>query len=150
MEHGDTRAMRRGAILIAVFTVGLLLAQSAQAAAPRYILVSGPTLTRPILLPKWRENHALLMSILEARNPTASNTRGLGQRPRFNLALFWLWSAATPPTRPTLGDQHGWFYPASRGKPPLIKLLVSGDDRLRLAPPLALRILAQNGVPIRL
>ena len=141
--------MRR---LVAVSVLALaaaVLPVSATAAAPHYILVSGPTLKRPALLSVWKENHSLLLSILEAapvKRPTAEASR----RPRFDIALFWAWSASPPPTSPRMGDQHGSFYPAFRGRRAVIRLTVGGIDRLKIAPRLTLAILARHGVPTRL
>ena len=149
------RNMRRPMCrIVAAAVVSVLatfvLAVPAHAAAPHYILVSGPTLKRPALLPNWRENHLLLLSILEATPaPRRVPSRPL-RRPRFDIALFWIWSSPTPPKRPRSGDQHGSFYPAYRTHPALIRLTVSGVDRLKLAPPSALKILARHGVSIRL
>jgi hypothetical protein len=143
--------MRRiaAAAVISVL-VPFVLAVPASAAAPHYILVSGPTLKRPALLPNWRENHSLLLAILEATPAQERVPNRPLRRPRFDVALFWVWSSPTAPKRPRAGDQHGSFYPAYRTHPALIRLTVSGIDRLKIAPPIALKILARHGVPIRL
>ena len=68
--------------------VALLLAPPGDAAAPRYILVSGPGLKRPVLLGSWDENGQLLSALVSA--PRESRD-ALARRPRFDLALFWGW-----------------------------------------------------------
>ena len=122
--------------------VTLALAAPAVAAAPNYILVSGPGLRRPVLLDDWHENHRLLISLVEARKVTYAALRA---RPRLDLAMFWAWKDKPRPTRPRDTDDHGDFYPAFGSRPAAFNLFDA-----RLAPPQALRILARHGVPIRL
>lgn len=74
----------------------------------------------------------------------------LAQRPRFQLAEFWGWSDRPQPTRPSQANQYGWFYPAHRRQPAVIKLMVDGAMVPRLAPPRALSIFARHRIPIRL
>ena len=126
------------------FLAALALAAPAAAAAPNYILVSGPGLRRPVLLDDWPENLRLLISLVDARKLDVVALRG---RPRFDLAMFWAWSDLPRPTRPRDANQHGVFYPAFGARPAIFRVLVSGDDSPRLAPPQALRILARHGVP---
>jgi hypothetical protein len=129
--------------------LALVLASSAGAAAPRYILVSGPGLARPVLLPKWEENHALLLVLADARRANRETVRQLGQRPRFRLGLFWGWPETPRPTQPKQANQVGWFYPTWRSQPPLVDLLVNGVRVPRIAPTRVLRIFARHGVPTR-
>ena len=75
--------MRRVAILGVAALVAAVAATGARAAAPRYILVSGPGLTRPILLGDWDESLRFLAALLSARRVTS----GLAHRPRYDLAL---------------------------------------------------------------
>jgi hypothetical protein len=125
----------------------LVLSAPVKAAAPRYILVSGPGLKQPVRLANWNENHSLLLALVEARRPKASVVRTLGRRPRLDVALFWRWSDRQPPTRPRQADQHGWFYPARGSEPAVFDLLVNGIRVPRIAPVRTLRILARHGVP---
>ena len=78
--------MARISILIAAVLVAGVIAVPAQAAAPRYILVSGPGLQRPATLGNWTENLAFVTSLLHARRPTPG---WRDDRPRYDLALFW-------------------------------------------------------------
>jgi hypothetical protein len=138
----------RAGLLLAL-AVAAVLATSASAAAPRYILVSGPGLERPVVLSSWSENHALLISVANAPRAKRAHVRGLARRPRFHLAEFWGPPAERPPTRPSEANQHGWFYPAHRGRPAIVRLTVEGTMIPRIAPAKMLRILARHGVPAR-
>jgi len=128
----------------------LLLAAPAKAAAPNYILVSGPGIKRPILLANWGENGALLSALVGVPRAKSDVVRRLAQRPRFDLAEFWGWGGRPRPTRPGQANQHGWFYPAHGWRPPVIALMVDGYDFPRLVPARVLRILARHHVPLRL
>jgi hypothetical protein len=128
----------------------LLLAAPAHAAAPNYILVSGPGIKRPILLANWGENGALLSALVGVPRARSDVVRRLAQRPRFDLAEFWGWGGRPRPTRPGQANQHGWFYPAHGSRPPVIALMVGGYTFPRLVPASVLRILASHHVPLRL
>jgi hypothetical protein len=140
----------RLAAIVAVSTLVLVSASPAHAAAPKYILVSGPRLERPILLDDWNENLALLSAVAGAPRARGSAVRGLARRPRFDLAEFWVWGFDLPPTRPSEAGQHGSFYPAHRSRPPVIVVRVDGRKIPRLVPTTALTILAGHHVPLRL
>lgn len=133
--------------LIAVVLTAAVVAVPAKAAAPRYILVSGPGLQRPVLLGSWRENLTFLTSLLPADRPTQG---WRDDRPRYDLALFWGVPAKPVPSRPKQASQHGWFYPATGGRRAVVRLGVSGQDFPRVAPREALRILARHGIPTRI
>jgi hypothetical protein len=126
--------------------VALVLASTVEAAAPRYILVRGPGLKRPVLLENWEENLRLLVALVDA--PRESRD-ALARRARFDLALFWGWPERPRPTRPRDANQHGWFYPARGSLPAVIDLRVNGWRFPRIAPPEVLRIFARHGVPTR-
>jgi hypothetical protein len=136
----------RRVIVVAVVAVCAVLAAPAYAAAPRYILVSGPGLTRPVLLGDWHENLRFYESLLPARKLPAFRTAG---RPRYDLALFWGVPARPIPTRPREANQHAWFYPAHAGRPAAVDLLLAGESAARVASPGALRIVARHGIPTR-
>jgi hypothetical protein len=147
---GVMPSMARAVAFAGALAVVLVLASPVQAAAPNYILVSGPGLERPILLGNWGENGALLSALVNAPTAKASVVRGLTGRPRFDLAEFWGWGSRPRPTRPSQANQHGWFYPAHRSKPPVIVLMVNGYRSPRLVPTSVLKILARHRVPLRL
>ena len=54
----------RLAVVIGLLAVGAGLSASANAAAPRYILVSGPNFQRPIVLGDWNENLVLVTDLI--------------------------------------------------------------------------------------
>jgi len=142
--------MARAAVFVGALTVVLVLASPVQAAAPNYILVSGPGIKHPILLGDWDENLTLLSALVDAPRARGSAVHRLAQRPRFDLGEFWAWGDRPPPTRPSEANQHGWFYPAHRSKPPVIVLMVNGYKFPRLVPSRVLKILARHRVPLRL
>jgi len=141
--------MVRAAAFVGTCAAVLVLASPVQAAAPNYILVSGPGLKRPILLGNWGENGALLSALVSVPTAKGNAVHGLAGRPRFDLAEFWGWGGRPRPTRPSQANQHGWFYPAHRSKPPVIVLMVNGDKSPRLVPISVLKILARHHVPLR-
>lgn len=121
------------------------------AAAPPYIMVSGPRLAKPVLLSDWEENLALLLAVDASPRPKASELRGLSTRPRLDLALFWGWSLdSPPPTKASDASAHGSFYPTYRGRPALIRMKVNGEDHVHVASPKVLRIFAKHGIPTRM
>lgn len=141
-----TRRLRL-AVVVTVLAVAAALSANASAAAPRYILVSGPSLQRPVVLGDWRENLALLTDLIPTRRPS-SGWRSVN-RPRYKLALFWGVRSKPIPTDPSKAGQFGWFYPAVNGRRAVVVLLVSGRDGPRIASRNALRILARHRVPVR-
>jgi hypothetical protein len=135
---------------VAALATALFFASSVLAAAPNYILVSGPGLKHQVLLANWSENAALLSALVEAPRARGIAVRGLDRRPRLDLAEFWGWGARPRPTRPDQANQHGSFYPAKRSKPPVILMMINGFEIPRLVPARVLRILVRHGVPTRL
>ena len=141
--------VRRVVPLLAVLA-SLLAVAPAQAAAPNYILVSGPGIKHPILLGNWDENLALLGALVNAPTAKVSAVRHLARRPRFDLAEFWGWSGLPRPTRPSQANQHGWLYPAHGAKPAVIVLMVNGTRVPRLLPARVREIFARHHIPLRL
>ena len=140
----------RAAPLVAALAAVLVLAPPVHAAAPNYILVSGPGLKRPIILGSWSENGALLSGLVNAPRAKGMVALALARRPRFDLAEFWAWGSRPRPTQPSKANQHGWFYPAHRSKPPIMVLMVNGYRFPRLVPTAVVKILARHHVPLRL
>jgi hypothetical protein len=141
--------VRRFVPLLAA-VAALLAAAPAQAAAPNYILVSGPGIKHPILLGNWNENLVVLTALVDAPTAKGSAVRELARRPRFDLAEFWGWSGRPRPTRPSQANQHGWLYPAHNAKPAVIVLMVNGTRIPRLLPARVREIFARHHVPLRL
>ena len=135
---------------MAVLAAVLVLAPPVHAAAPNYILVSGAGLKRPIILGNWSENLALLSALVDAPRAKGTVVLALARRPRFDLAEFWGWGSLPRPTQPSQANQHGWFYPAHRSKPPVIVLMVNGYRFPRLVPAAVVKILVRHHVPLRL
>lgn len=129
--------------------MALVVASSVEAAAPRFIFVSGPGLARPVLLANWKENRALLLALANAPGAKRETVRRLGERPALRLGLFWGWPERPRPTRPYQANQEGWFYPASGSQPSVVDLPVNGASVPRIAPVRVLRIFARHGVPTR-
>jgi len=150
--------MALSAIAVALAALGLVGAAPAQhagdaavAAAPPYIMVSGPRLAKPVLLSDWSENLVLITAAAASPEATAADLRSLRGRPRFDLALYWGWPLdSPPPTKASDASAHGAFYPAYRGRQALIRMKIEGDDNTRIASPRVLKILAKHGVPTRL
>jgi hypothetical protein len=130
--------------------VALALAAPAAAAAPNYILVSGPGLPHPVLLANWDENGALMSALVTAPPVSRAVVRTLARRPRFRVSEFWGWGGMPRPTRPSQANQHGWFYPAHGRQPAVINVVVYGAMAPRLALPQVLAIFERHGIPIRL
>jgi hypothetical protein len=137
-------------LVVAVVVASVALVAPAHAAAPNYILVSGPGLRQPVLLGDWNENLEFVVAISSGAKAKRPALRGLARRPRFDLAEFWNWSYLPAPTDPREASQHGWFYPARGRKPALFKVMVDGTRAPRIASARALAILARHGVPTRL
>jgi hypothetical protein len=142
----DNPRLTRILAVVAVMLTAAVVAAPARAAAPRYILVSGPGLQRPVLLGNWSENLSFLIGSLPGKRPKPGWRAG---RPRYDLALFWGVPAKPVPTDPGKASQHGWFYPAVGSRRAVVKLLISGQDFPRVATRQALRILARHGIPTR-
>jgi hypothetical protein len=133
-----------------VLATVLVFAVPAHAAAPNYILVSGPGIKRPILMANWGENGALLAALVNARRAKGTVVRELGKRPRLDLAMFWGWGSRPRPTQHSQANQHAWFYPAHGSNPPVILATVNGYSFPRRVPARARLILARHRVPLRL
>jgi hypothetical protein len=150
--------MTHSAIAVALAALGLVGAAPAQhagdatlAAAPPYIMVTGPRLAKPVLLSDWSENLVLLTAAAASPKAKTADLRSLRGRPRLDLALYWGWPLdSPPPTKASDASAHGSFYPAYRGRPGLIRIKVDGEDDARIASPRVLKILAKHGVPTRL
>jgi hypothetical protein len=143
------RPSRRGAAVIALLGA-LTLSAGASAAAPWWIMVSGPGLRQPVLL-GLTESQKIMQSVAYGdRVPT----RQLAQRPHFLLSLFWEDENSTePPTDVTAANQRGWFYPAYGERPAAFVVVRSipgyAPASRRRAASEMLTILRRHGVPTR-
>jgi hypothetical protein len=141
--------MARLGLVAAVVAAAAAFAAPAHAAAPNYILVSGPGLRQPVLFDDWSENAQLLVAIGDGARAKHAALRGLARRPRFDLAEFWNWNFLPAPTDPRQATQHGWFYPAHGRRPAIFKVMAQGTKVARIASARALQILAGHGIPTR-
>ena len=142
--------MARATVVLTGWALVLVLASSAEAAAPDYILFSGRGLARPVLLANWNENHDLLMALAVAPRARGAQVRGLGRRRCLDVAEFWGWSGKSRPTRASQANQHGRFYPADGTHPAVIVLTVNGNNFPRLVTAKVWSIFARHGIPLRI
>lgn len=140
-------AVGRVAVLAVAVFCQLAIASPAAAAAPRYIMVSGPSYHRPVLLDDWRENHQLLLEIASSPLASSSLASGLTSRPSARLALFWGWGSERP-AHPADAFSKGTFYPRYRGLPAIVQVMVDGDDRPRVLAARVLSRLERRGVAV--
>lgn len=134
---------------LAAIAAALVLVSPAAAAAPNYILISGPGLRHPVLLGNWNENLRLLLAVDSSPVARKALRQGLAHRRRLGVAEFWDWSGKPRPTNPRDANQHGWFYPAHGSQAALIQITVSAEFVPRLATAKVLSILRRHGVPTR-
>jgi hypothetical protein len=135
-------------LIVTAAAITGLVASSAQAAAPTYIIVSGPGLARPVLLKNWKENFELFQAAAVAPSASGAVIRALTHRSRLDLAHFWGWSGVPPPTSRRQANQHGQFYPAHGSQPAVI--VITGNSGPQRATARLLEILAGHGIPTRL
>ena len=145
----------RALTVAAVGAVALALVASAQAAAPRLIMVSDDPLDEPIVIADASVVFKLYQSlVLDGATVDASQLNG---RRAFRLGLFW----HNPTWEPYVRDgrlaelelrqanQIGRFYPAAGDQPALVALPGYGSWPRRVSKE-ALQILDANGIPVRL
>jgi hypothetical protein len=119
---------------------------TARAAAPNYIIVSGPSITVPVVLDDVYDNLALVAAVASAPQTSAD----LQRRPKLDLAGFFWNSPALPrPSNPAEATEHGVFYPAVGTRGAII-VMTSGSPAVpRTATAQVLEILVRHGVPVR-
>lgn len=140
---------RSCAVVAVAASAPLVFAAGASAAAPRYIMVTGPSLQQPVLLDDWWENLRFMQAVSYG---TSIGAPRVARRPRFLVSLFWdanVWTE--PPTRPDGANERGWFYPAYGKRPAAFEM-----DRSwralgfrRVATSELLTIFRAHGVPTR-
>jgi hypothetical protein len=136
----------------------LCLAPTAGAAAPRIIMVTGPTLERPVFLTDYFENLDLMIAFQRGREIAEGRVvdpKELRRRPYLELWLFWGEDQWEPyvsegrlaELRREQANQYGRFYPAFGRRDAVMNLDVPGS---RKATAKLLNILARHGIPTRL
>jgi hypothetical protein len=141
------------ASLLAVAALGAG-ASTAQAAAPRIVIVSGQPLAHQVVISDWNEIFAIAGELTRARPASRAQ---LANRPRLRFSMFWgpRWSdyvksgKRVAALRPRQADQAGSFYPRWRGQPALMDLPWAGEWP-RPVSAKALAILRRYGVPVGL
>ena len=121
-----------------------------EAAGPRFIMIYGGTLSKPVILDNWQENIEIMHAVAEGDEVPAKE---LSSRPYFELAFFsgsyWVRYAEdgkpTNALHPDSADQRGRFYPAVAGAPPILAYDVGLAHRVG---PRGLAILSRHGVPV--
>ena len=135
-------------VVLTLVATALATAAPATAAAPNYIMVTGPGLPKPVVLSSWEENLALVSASASGRGVAPSTARALAKRPRFRLWFFWAWGEQPPPTTTAGANQGGYFYPAYGSRRPVITIL-DGVNVPRFAPGEVIEIFKRHGVPTR-
>ena len=102
------------ALLLAALAMllALPLAAPARAAAPRFLLVYGTALARPVVLADWQENLDFMLATTE---PAAVTSEELARRPYLDLALFWGQPWNDYATRGSRSSRCGPSRPTSTG-----------------------------------
>jgi hypothetical protein len=135
----------------------LWLAPAAGAAAPRIIMVTGPTLQKPVFLTDYLENLDLMIAFQRGREIAEGRVvdpKELRRRPYVELWLFWGEDQWEPyvsegrlaELRREQANQSGRFYPAFGRRDAVMNLDVPGS---RKATAKLLNILARYGIPTR-
>jgi hypothetical protein len=144
------RALRLAVVLAAA----LALAPAAEAAAPRFMMLSGLGLKKPVVLADWNENLRIMRECSKARIIPAPQLRN---RSQYRVGEFWgpewttfLDAGGSPgDLKPSQANQLGAFYPAKGRLPAVIRIMVNGRDAPRRAGPVLLATLAAHGVRTR-
>lgn len=136
--------IRRKTGVLAVVCASIVWGTSVDAAFPRLVMVSGGTLTSPVVLTDWAET-AELMKHLGPSKPLA--VEQLEGRPFLQVSLFWgpRWKQFMDDGRPIAELRHqdanefGRLYPAVGNRPAV--LVLTGAPRAfdaNVAPPTTL------------
>ena len=138
--------MRAVIAVVALLAVAAGVPGTADAAAPRIILVSGGMLPRQVVISdRYRIARFVILVTAAPFLPRAE----LANRPRLRLSLFWRARLGAPRSLlPAQADQHGSYYPAYGARAAAIELPWAGRWP-RAVPEKAVRILARLGVPVR-
>jgi hypothetical protein len=145
------RALR----LAAVFAAALAFAPAAEAAAPRFIMISGLRLKQPVVLSDWNQNLRISAECASAFVVPASRLRN---RSPYRVGEFWgpEWTrfldmgGRPSDLKPSQANLVAAFYPARGRLPAVIRgITVFGRFAPRRAGPILLATLAAHGVRTR-
>jgi hypothetical protein len=145
-------------LVAACALAALCLAPTAVAASPRIIMVTGPSLEKPIFLADQLENLDLMLAFQEGREIEEGRVvdpMELRDRPYLELWLYWGNTQWEPyvsegrldELRREQANQYGRFYPAFGRRDAVMSLDVPGS---RKATAKLLAILARHGIPTQL
>jgi hypothetical protein len=145
-------------LVAACALAALCLAPTAVAASPRIIMVTGPSLEKPIFLADQLENLDLMLAFQEGREIEEGRVvdpMELRDRPYLGLWLYWGNTQWEPyvsegrldELRREQANQYGRFYPAFGRRDAVMSLDVPGS---RKATAKLLAILARHGIPTQL
>jgi hypothetical protein len=150
----------RAALATSFVATWLFLPATADAAAPRIIMVTGPPLESAAFLSDHGENSRFMSAVAAGREIDEGRVidpKELRARPYLELWLFWgddLWepyvrNGRLDALRAEQANQSGRYYPAYEGRPAVISIPLSAVGTRRPTRP-ALRILAGHDIPARL
>ena len=140
-------------IMVLAVLIGLGSPGPAAAAAPRLIMVSGPSLPRPIWLTDWGENG----EVLGIRTSTITPGE-LAGRPYLDLGLYWtdwweryLYEGRLDELQHEPPSQHGRLYPALDDGDAFIVLntVPPPGTHVNRVTPEGAAILTRHGIPVR-
>jgi len=125
MVARSSRVLKYQSSLLGAVIIVLASVASLDAKGPRLVLISGPLLTRPILIEDWMDTSRLTAGINERAD---QEPKALADRPVYELALFcgMKWVTYVDDGRPltTLtadqANQHARFYPAVGAAPAVV------------------------------
>ena len=121
------------------------------AAAPPYIMVSGPRLAKPVPSPTGRREPGPPPGGGRVPSPKGERAPRAEHQAAARPGVFWGWSLDSPPQNESERRQRArLLLPTYRGRPALIRMKVNGEDHVHVASPKVLRIFAKHGIPTRM
>lgn len=117
-----TRRARRLSLPSLAFLAALAFAHAVEAAAPRFIMIHGGSLDKPIVLSDHQETMSFIYSI---RHGAEASAESLQERPYFEMAFFWgpewfKYVGQESELIPEKANQHARLYPAFGGAPAVV------------------------------
>ena len=121
------RALTLGPIIITLAVLMLYLTTTAVAAAPHIIVITGDSLSHPVVLSDWNQNNRFMASFVDGEIIKSEN---LKDRPYLEVSLFWgsEWQNyvkaghSLSDLNPTRGNQQGRLYLATNRAPAAVSL----------------------------
>lgn len=143
------RALTLRPTVIILAVVMLYLTTTAVAAAPHIIVIKGDSLSHPLILSDWNQNHRFMASFVDGE---IVKSEDLKDRPYLELSLFWgpEWQNyvkaghSLNDLNPTRGNQQGRLYLATSTSGPAVSLNGLFGRKLNED---GINFLAQQGIP---